>query len=160
MISRAERGAGASHLRFLVVDAVDFCATCSQRFDLVLLIGVLEHLSDPTAALAAVARVLRAGGRLIVISPHPWNPVCCVKRLWDGGRDAPPADHCSPLQLRRIAIRQGLALSAIRALPYTPWPELGARGSPPAHIGRERRDVFAGMLHGAFAAEFRLGGRI
>ena len=120
MISRAGRSAGASHLHFAVADAADFCATCSKRFDLVLLIGVLEHLSDRTAALAGVARVLRARGHLIVISPHPWNPLCLAKRLWDGGRDAPPTDHPSPLQLRKMAARKGFELSAIRALPYAP----------------------------------------
>jgi SAM-dependent methyltransferase len=90
---------------------------------LALLIGVIEHLADRTAALAGVARVLRASGRLIVISPHPWNPISWIKRLWDGGRDEPPAEHPLPLQLRRVAARHRLELSAIRALPYAPWPE-------------------------------------
>jgi SAM-dependent methyltransferase len=39
------------------------------RFDVVLLISVLEHLSEPQAALGAVQRLLRPGGVLLVNTP-------------------------------------------------------------------------------------------
>jgi SAM-dependent methyltransferase len=38
----------------------------SQRFDAVTLWDVLEHLPDPHAAVAEVARLLRPGGRLVL----------------------------------------------------------------------------------------------
>jgi len=49
------------------------------------LIGVLAHLADQAMALVAAARVLGADGRLVIISPHPWNP----------GRPDPGADDDS-----------------------------------------------------------------
>jgi SAM-dependent methyltransferase len=43
------------------------------RFDAVLYVDVLEHIEDDAAELAAAARVLRAGGVLIVLAPaHEW----------------------------------------------------------------------------------------
>jgi len=46
------------------------------RFDVVLLLDVIEHLPDPAAVLAECARVLRTGGRLLVTFPpyrSPWG---------------------------------------------------------------------------------------
>jgi SAM-dependent methyltransferase len=156
MISRARRNADCAHFRFLVGDAVEFCVNCPDRFELVLLIGVLEHLADQAAALAGVERVLTASGRLVIVSPHPWNPAFRAKRFIDGGADL-PADHLSPLRLRRLALSHGLELSAISALPYAPWSALRvASGNRPGDSRhRARVDPLAGLVRGAFAAEFR-----
>jgi SAM-dependent methyltransferase len=44
-----------------------------RRFDCVLYLDVLEHIADDAAELAQAAALLRAGGRLVVLSPaHPW----------------------------------------------------------------------------------------
>lgn len=46
------------------------------RFDVVLLLDVVEHLGDPAAVLAECARVLRSGGRVLVGFPpyrSPWG---------------------------------------------------------------------------------------
>lgn len=46
------------------------------RFDVVLLLDVVEHLADPAAVLAECARVLRSGGRVLVGFPpyrSPWG---------------------------------------------------------------------------------------
>ncbi len=44
-----------------------------EQFDTVLYIDVLEHIEDDRAELAAAARVLRPGGRVIVLAPaHNW----------------------------------------------------------------------------------------
>jgi SAM-dependent methyltransferase len=160
MIARAQRNAAGPSLQFRVGDAADFCMHCPDRFELVLLIGVLEHLPNQAAALAGARRVLTADGRLVIIAPHPWNPFFRLKRLI-GGRDAtPPADHLSPLSLRRLAVRHGLELLATRALPYTAWAEFNA-----VHAGRRntesrvRSNPFAGLLRSAFGAEFRRDGR-
>jgi SAM-dependent methyltransferase len=155
MISQARRNAGIRPLRFVVDDVADFCADCPARFDLVLLIGVVEHLSDRAAVFTGIDRVLASQGRLIIISPHPWNPTCWLKRLLDSNGNAPPPQHLSPFQLRKLAARHALELSAMRALPYAPWPKLaGARRACGSAVrGREPR-MLSGMLRGAFAAEF------
>jgi len=85
MIARARRNAARTSLRFRVGNAADFCMNCRDQFELILLIGVLEHLPDQPAALAGISRVLTADGRLVVISPHPWNPMFRLKRLIDAG---------------------------------------------------------------------------
>jgi SAM-dependent methyltransferase len=156
MIARARRNAAGMRLQFREDDAADFCMHCPDRFELVLLIGVLEHLSDQAAGLAEASRVLTDDGRLVVIAPHPWNPFFRLKRLIDGGRDAPPADHPSPLSLRRLAARHGLELLATQALPYTAWIEFNAvHTDRPSTESRARSNPFAGLLRGAFASEFR-----
>jgi SAM-dependent methyltransferase len=45
----------------------------SQQFDTIIYIDVLEHIENDRQELEAVASRLRAGGRIIVLSPaHPW----------------------------------------------------------------------------------------
>ncbi len=47
----------------------------SASLDLALVVHLLHHVADPSAALAEVARVLRPGGRLVVadVLPHPYD---------------------------------------------------------------------------------------
>jgi SAM-dependent methyltransferase len=154
MIDRARQNAGTEPVRFHVGDATDFCVGCSERFELVLLVGVLEHLGDPAAALDGARRVLATNGRLVVIMPHPWGPAFCFSRFALRS-NAPPARHLSPLRLRAIGADHGLELKAIRALPYTPWPTAGRAGdtrNPKAQA--TGRNPLAGMLRGAYSAEF------
>jgi SAM-dependent methyltransferase len=161
MIGRAQQMTGRQNLRFEIDDIVHFCTNCRDQFDLVLLIGVIEHLPSQPAALASIRRVLAASGRLIILSPHPWNPLFRLKRLIGAARDEPPAHHPSPLRLRRIAGRSGLELTAMDALPYAPWPALRKTlsfgNSTVARKGKRSprdRSPLVGMLPGAFAAEF------
>lgn len=51
----------------------DVCAMTGvprNAFDTVLCFEVLEHLSDPSRALGAMAEVLRPGGKLLATAPH------------------------------------------------------------------------------------------
>ena len=44
-----------------------------RAFDLVGAFDVIEHIPDDTAAIAAIARTLKPGGRLVITVPaHPW----------------------------------------------------------------------------------------
>jgi len=100
-------------------------------------------------------------GRLVIIAPHPWNPFF-VLNAWS----AAGAMHRQRIIHRRfrykkLAVRHGLELLTTRALPYTAWAEFntvyaGRRSTE----SRVRSNPFAGLLRGAFAAEFRRDGRI
>ena len=156
MIERARHIARGPHFEFHVADAVAFCNACDGRFDLVLLTGVLEHLPDQEAAMAAIGRVLETSGRLIIVSPHPWNFLLRLKHLMSADAEEPPARHLSPHRLSAIANRCGLRLESIRSLPYAAWPAFGpvfARMPAPALPSRKSR--LTGVIRGAFAAEFR-----
>ena len=43
------------------------------RFDVALNIVTLEHVREPALALREIARVLKPGGRLLLIVPHEWE---------------------------------------------------------------------------------------
>ncbi len=53
----------------------------ARQFDLVTLRMVAEHLADPAAALAAIARLLRPGGRAVIYTVDRRSPSCLVNRM-------------------------------------------------------------------------------
>ena len=50
-------------------------------FDLIIVSHVAEHLSEPERVFAELARVLRPGGRLLVLTPNRWHYVTLSARL-------------------------------------------------------------------------------
>ncbi len=58
-------------------------------FDTVILSHTLEHVPDPAATLAEVARVLRPGGALILWLPNAESIEAALLRTWWIGYDAP-----------------------------------------------------------------------
>ncbi|MGH7845912.1 MAG: class I SAM-dependent methyltransferase [Candidatus Binatia bacterium] len=66
----AERWGGAAPL--VVVGSLR-AFTERPAFDCVVYMDVLEHIEDDAGEVETAARLLRAGGRLVVLSPaHPW----------------------------------------------------------------------------------------
>lgn len=92
MVARADEVSDwTSRARFecMAVEDLDFP---DGRFDHVFCLGALEHVADPAAALASIARVTKGGGRLellvrrFVESPatEPWEATMSVPMAWLG----------------------------------------------------------------------------
>ncbi len=65
------RVAGAGKVRFLVNDLDEFCRDCGPaEFQVISLLGVLEHTSRPQETLDKVSRLLAPGGLLVVSCPN------------------------------------------------------------------------------------------
>jgi SAM-dependent methyltransferase len=148
---------GAANLSFRVGDAVT-TDTGPEPFDVILLSGVLEHLPDPDAALAACRSRLARGGRIVIIAPHPHNPAFLWQRLVQRRRPVLFADdrHRTPAELTEMARRHGLERVGLHALACRPSHE--GEAAPPRWV----RAVMAGMAavplqatRGAFALVLR-----
>ncbi len=53
----------------------------SETLDLIVMSHVAEHLTEPRAAFRELARVLRPGGRLLLLTPNRWHYVPLTARL-------------------------------------------------------------------------------
>jgi 2-polyprenyl-3-methyl-5-hydroxy-6-metoxy-1,4-benzoquinol methylase len=67
------RSAGRD-VSFVVDDIASYCAKGGAPFDLVTLVGVLEHVPDPEVTLRDLYGVLNPGGLLVVSCPNFINP--------------------------------------------------------------------------------------
>ena len=88
-------------------------------FDLVVMQMILHHAEDPAAALAEAARVLRPGGRLLVVDLAAHDHAECRDRLahrWPGFADARMADL-----LGAAALSPGETLSVAGPLEIRIW---------------------------------------
>ena len=91
-----------------------------DQFDLVLCLEVLEHLPDPAAGLAELARV---SGRDIVVSvPHePWFRLGSLARgkyLKTWGNHPEHVNHWNPRSLREFLATQ---VEVVEVKSSTPW---------------------------------------
>ena len=149
------------NLRFAVGDAIAFpvlpeagAEALPQRFDLILLAGVLEHLGDPRRVLATCRRRLAGGGRLVIVTPHRRSPALLLER-WRALRlGVAPERHLTPAELRHLARRAGLEQAAFQPLPYL----APLRPPPSPWIGRAMKALTRlplSALRGAFAMVLR-----
>jgi SAM-dependent methyltransferase len=77
-------------------------------FDAALFIGSLEHMLDPGLALSRAASLLRPGGRIAVVAPHPWHPRALWHRLQAGCGQIPPFRLLTRRALMQVARPVGL----------------------------------------------------
>ena len=52
-----------------------------DTFDLIVMSHVAEHLTEPELVFLELSRVLRPGGRLLILTPNRWHYVALVARL-------------------------------------------------------------------------------
>ncbi len=101
-------------------------------FDLVVMQMVLHHAEDPAAALAEAGRVLRPGGRLVVIDLAPHDSEDCLQRLahrWAGFSD---------VHLHALLRDAGLAPAAAIVVPGTLEVRLWPADRLPAAVPADR----------------------
>ncbi len=111
-------------------------------FDVALAIWVLEHLAEPQALFADVARVLRPGGRLIFLTPNRRHPLIVANRL----------SHWMPrLQRKLVPAIYGRAAEDTFSVWYRAnAAEDLARLAAAAGLSLERLDVIADPTYLAF----------
>lgn len=93
--------------------------------DCVLFSEVIEHLDHPEQALAEFWRVLRPGGRVIIIFPNDF--MFKVSRIMTGMikeafYDPGHVRQWTPKQIKRALTAAGLSLLAARSIPFSFWP--------------------------------------
>ncbi|MBA2318196.1 MAG: class I SAM-dependent methyltransferase [Euzebyales bacterium] len=107
----------SDRLRCMTADSLDFPA---ESFDLVASFHTIEHVPDVDAALAEMARVLRPGGRLLLV--YPAEPI--------RGLYAVPASvimHRHPFKARQIHCHTVRPRSLRGRLPPLGLREVGSR---------------------------------
>ncbi len=87
MVARAQANAeraGTENLTFVHGQATDLRSDRLGHFDIILLIGTLEHMLEPAMAMRQALSMLAAGGRIVAIMPHKANLAFLWKRLVTG----------------------------------------------------------------------------
>ncbi len=84
-----------------------------QKFELIIVGDVVEHLSNPSALFNNTAAMLEKNGRLLILTPNPWFINAILKNVFEGMPFTDSADHvawCDTGTLCELASRNGLAL--------------------------------------------------
>lgn len=87
------------------------------RFDVVLLANLIDRLADPRRCLAALPRLVRPGGQLVITSPYTWLEEFTPRDRWLGGYEREGL-RVPTLAGLREALESGFTLTAVRDLPF------------------------------------------
>jgi ubiquinone/menaquinone biosynthesis C-methylase UbiE len=118
MLKRAERRLNNDRVTYVAADLTRLPYP-DEFFDAAVCGWVLEHLPDPRLGLSALARVLKPGGKLLLLTTENTLTGCSCGRMW----------HCRTYErgeLRKVADECGL--NWVRELWFSPvhaWLKLG-----------------------------------
>lgn len=99
-----------------------------QRFDLVVLNQVIEHLPDPDKALQLLHERLAPGGRIVLVFPNVgsvWRWLCGLR--WINWHIPYHLHHFTRQGFARMADRCGYRISAVRSITPNLWTLLQLR---------------------------------
>lgn len=97
----------------------------NEALDTALLIEVIEHLRHPASVLAEIFRILRPGGRLILLFPNDaafFTARIITGRLKEAFYDAGHNRQWRPRSCKNILRTQGFTLLHEEGLPINRWP--------------------------------------
>ncbi|MGB2693909.1 MAG: methyltransferase domain-containing protein, partial [Dehalococcoidia bacterium] len=119
-----------------------------ETFDLIVMSHVAEHLTEPEPVFSELARVLRPGGRLLLLTPNRWHYVAVGARLlphrlhlaynrWRGvdTRDIFPTAYRANTAGRLRALAQDAGLTVERLDRFETEPEYLAFHLAPYALG-------------------------
>jgi 2-polyprenyl-3-methyl-5-hydroxy-6-metoxy-1,4-benzoquinol methylase len=69
-IAALNAACSGTEVRFEAREIEEFCASATEPFDIVTMVGVLEHVPDPVQTLGSLNRVVAPGGLLVTSSPN------------------------------------------------------------------------------------------
>ncbi|HEU5285187.1 MAG TPA: class I SAM-dependent methyltransferase [Sphingomicrobium sp.] len=138
----------------------DLSMLADERYDLVALLDVLEHVADDQAALRAIRSKLRPGGKLLVTVPgNPW--------MWSA-HDVSHHHHrrYRRRELERVATAAGLEIDLLSPFNSLLFPAIAAARIAGRLLGRESADdampppPVNQLLRAIFEMEAALIGRV
>jgi SAM-dependent methyltransferase len=140
-VDLSERAVSAARRVGLTVHRGDVqnLALADGSYDLALLIATIEHVEDPLGVLTAVRRLLRPGGRVVIVTDNTEAvSFALFKRRHWGGYHFPRHWHLfNPQAVRMLAMRTALEIESLRTLltpvnwVYSIRNALVDRGAPP-----------------------------
>jgi 2-polyprenyl-3-methyl-5-hydroxy-6-metoxy-1,4-benzoquinol methylase len=89
------------------------------RFDLIVLLQVIEHVADPAALVGRLARLLAPGGLLVIETPNvdSLDAALFRRRYWGGYHFPRHWNLFSPVTMGRLLAAHGLQVHRTRYLP-------------------------------------------
>lgn len=126
-------------------ETLECVGDCSQ--DVVLMVGVLEHLLDQTAALKQVRRVLKKGGVFVCLTPNARFPWYMLAPLLGWPDKYLSSDRFSSAnQLQDLVAGAGLRLEALRSWRFVPTGAMPAWAGAIFSVASYLGSVLAGGL--------------
>ncbi len=128
------------NVRFMQADAMNLKPNY-RGYDLIIVPGLLEELSDPLLFLSRIHERLNKGGFLMLVSDYEWDLAKTIRDKWPGGfkRDGEPVAsldgikevlepnfklHTDPLELKH-AVKRSSRVTVLHRMEVTIWKKRG-----------------------------------
>ena len=123
-------------VRFMQADAMNLKPNFTG-YDLIIVPGLLEELSDPSLFLSRIHKRLNKGGYLLIASDYDWDPKKADRDKWPGGfkRDGEPVTsmdglkevlashfelHVDPMEMKQV-IKKSSRVEVHRQMEVSIW---------------------------------------